>query len=589
MTDLLNELAEQGIRPPRGGSFRHGDNYTTCPKCSEHRHGANKTKPCLSVKLDDDGGAVWNCHHCGWAGNVPGRSAERGLTRRREPKAPPRRPDPPTETPRPDTFWAFFDKRSISREVVEEIGVYRGSHFFPQVGQEKPCIVFPYVKGGVLVNNKYRSAQKEFAQDRGAERTLFNLDQIADDVLIWVEGEMDVLACMTAGYRSVTTLPDGAPQKLKDEDDPRREDDKRFEAFVNATDRLERVQKVIIATDGDGPGGILAEELARRIGKERCWRVRWPEGTKDANEVLATYGAHALRSVIENARPYPIKGVHTAEDYRADVLALYRGELARGLSTGFDCLDPLMKLTGTGLLVVVTGIPNHGKSEFLDQLMVNYARNHGWRFAYCSFENRPHKHIAKLAEKVTGRPFYEYPGVNVPRMSEGEIEMAFEWIEDRVYFIRAQDDAPTMDWILEKAKWSVQRYGIKALIIDPYNEIEHRRPSGMTETEYLSQLLGKARRFGENHAVDVIFVAHPTKLQKLNDGQEPVPDLYDISGGAHWNNKADIGFAVWRDKSNPQSTTLVKVHKVRDKDLGMPGVADFEYHRLTGTYTGIPA
>ena len=34
--------------------------------------------------------------------------------------------------------------------------------------------------------------------------------------------------------------------------------------------------RIVIATDNDAPGDALAEELARRLGRERCWRVRWP-------------------------------------------------------------------------------------------------------------------------------------------------------------------------------------------------------------------------------------------------------------------------------------------------------------------------
>jgi twinkle protein len=39
------------------------------------------------------------------------------------------------------------------------------------------------------------------------------------------------------------------------------------------------------------------------------------------------------------------------------------------------------------------------------------------------------------------------------------------------------------------------RHGVHGLVIDPYNEIEHKRPSNMTETEYVSQLLGSPNRF----------------------------------------------------------------------------------------------
>ena len=46
-----------------------------------------------------------------------------------------------------------------------------------------------------------------------------------------------------------------------------------------------------------------------------------------------------------------------------------------------------------GELSIVTGIPNSGKSEFIDALMCNLAEMHGWSFALCSMEkkvsNRP--------------------------------------------------------------------------------------------------------------------------------------------------------------------------------------------------------
>lgn len=97
-------------------------------------------------------------------------------------------------------------------------------------------------------------------------------------------------------------------------------------------DVLEKCTKVILATDNDPPGNILAEELARRIGAWKCWRVNWPkdlettilnpdaeppkEGMnekhwyrKDANEVLMKDSIQVLQAYIQNAQPYPVKGL----------------------------------------------------------------------------------------------------------------------------------------------------------------------------------------------------------------------------------------------------------------------------------------
>jgi twinkle protein len=88
---------------------------------------------------------------------------------------------------------------------------------------------------------------------------------------------------------------------------------------------LDQATRILLATDNDEPGQALAEELARRLGRERCWRVRFPSGDpelspplseepppgfrKDANDVLLNDGPQALHSLIQRAEPYPIRGL----------------------------------------------------------------------------------------------------------------------------------------------------------------------------------------------------------------------------------------------------------------------------------------
>ena len=363
------------------------------------------------------------------------------------------------------------------------------------------------------------------------------------------------------------SVPDGAPQKVKaGEVDP--EDNAKFEYVWNCKAELACVTKIILACDADGPGRALEEELARRLGRERCWRVAWPDGNdvqlKDANEVLVGCGAEVLRECIEAAQPYPIRSLHDAGQFESDVLMLYRHGPKRALSTGWPALDSYMKIR-EGELSVVTGTPGSGKSEFIDALAVNLAKQFGWRFAVCSFENPPDEHLSKLAEKYLGMPFWQGPA---PRMGEGDLQRALEWINDRFYFIRADDEAPTIDWILEAAKSAVMRYGARGLIVDPYNEIESKRPSTMSETEYVSQVLGKVKRFAQTHGCHVWFVAHPAKMHRDTNGAIPVPSLYDISGSAHWVNKADLGIVVHRNPNKVPPETEIHVRKVRFKSVG---------------------
>lgn len=226
-----------------------------------------------------------------------------------------------------------------------------------------------------------------------------------------------------------------------------------------------------------------------------------------------------------------------------------------------------------GQFVAVTGIPNHGKSRFLDQIAVQMARLHDWKWGVFSPETGNGQHISDLCEIVAERPFHE--GLT-PRMSEAELRSALAWVRANFFFIDAQDHTPSVDWVLEKAKSAVLRYGIRALIIDPYNELEAGRPPQMTETEFVSQLISKCKRFARTHDVTVFMVVHPTKISSQGQTVEPMPGLYDMAGSAHWRNKADAGIVVYRDFENAR--TIVASKKIRRQPVcGSPGAVEFVF------------
>lgn len=563
------DLASHGIRL---GSKTMGNHKALCPRCSHDRKPQNRRDRCLSVKIEPDGHAVWNCHNCSWTGSSRSRLREVNM-----PRAPIAMPKPTIPAIRyvgalPQAVLAWFEARGISRDVVERNGI----------GFSEGAIQFPYRRGGDVVNIKSRLlSEKRFWQVKDAEKVFYGLDDVDGTEAIIVEGEMDKLALEEAGIRNVLSVPDGAPEEVRAEMPPPREDAK-FAYLWNCHDMLDRLTKVILAVDGDGPGSALAEELARRIGRERCWRVSWPAlndvECKDANEVLLAFGPEVLREVIESAEPYPIRSLYRPLDFNDEVFALYRGDTMPALSTGWADLDKHM-LIRPGELTVVTGFPGAGKSEFIDALAMNLIERHGWSVAFCSFENPPAEHLSKLIEKHIGAPFWPGPR---QRMDEGNVAAGLHWLQERVVLIRADDESPTIEFILEKARAAVLRHGIKGLVIDPYNEIEHKRPPGMTETEYVADMLAKVKRFGQNHGVHVWFVAHPAKPFRDDKSRGSPLTLYDIAGSAHWVNKADIGIIVESDHN--AGSAVIHVKKVRFKEVGKKGSVPFDFDRATGTY-----
>ena len=257
-----------------------------------------------------------------------------------------------------------------------------------------------------------------------------------------------------------------------------------------------------------------------------------------------------------------------------------RGGLPKGTPAGWPSIDKLYTV-GLGQWTLLTGTPNSGKSEFLDAMMVNLAKRESWKFVIFSPENWPLElHHTKIIEKYVGKPFD--PGPN-QRVDETELDDAEAWMAGK--FLFAKPEKNTLTSILNEANqfagFDVFKLGI---VIDPWNQLEHYRPNNMSETEYVSQTLTDVITWVRERNAHLWLVAHPAKLQKNKDGKLPVPTPHDVSGSAHFWNKADNCITVWRDQVEGSQEVQIHVQKIRFKHIGRIGAAVLKYDRVTGRY-----
>jgi twinkle protein len=261
-----------------------------------------------------------------------------------------------------------------------------------------------------------------------------------------------------------------------------------------------------------------------------------------------------------------------------DYMRLYReGGLRPGQSTGWRGLDELYTVEG-GQWTVVTGAPGSGKSEWLDALMVNLAEAGDWAFAIYSPENHPvSTHMVKLVEKRTRKPFGE--GVH-KRMTDAEAREGFVWVGERFMWLDPHHKSP--DELIHAAldhRRAERKFGI---VLDPWNTLEHQRGT-MNETDYVSFILTEVQKLAREASAHVWLVVHPAKIQRNKDGTRPVPTPYDISGSAHWYNKADNIITVHRNQVEGQDVDI-HVQKIRFKHIGHVGLATLKYDRVVGRY-----
>lgn len=462
-----------------------------------------------------------------------------------------------------------FEKRGISNNTLLRFKISQSVEWMFKAQAKIPVVCFNYYRDGELVNIKFRGKDKDFSLVKGAELILYNIDAIKDtDTAIIVEGEIDCLSMYEAGIYNCVSVPNGAAKNNN------------LTYIDNCIEYLIDKKKIIIAVDNDEIGQKLKDELARRLDIDRCFYLDYPQDCKDANDVLIKYGKESLKQLVYNALPFPIKGIVDASELTQSIDDLYLNGYPKGLKTGIEGLDEHFLLL-EGLFTTVTGIPGSGKSEFIDYIMAKTAINHEWKWGVVSFENTPPVfHATKIIEKLSGKAFDFRVNPN-HRISKYELDLYKDYLSQTFYFINTQDADLTLDGILKKVAELVMRKGIKGVLIDPWNYIEHKIEPNESETQYISRALTTIRRAAIKLGIHIIIVAHPTKLSKIN-GKYEVPTLYNISGSAHFFNKTDNGITIYRDFQTNEVT--VYIQKIRFSFLGKLGSIKYNYNTYTRQY-----
>jgi len=469
---------------------------------------------------------------------------------------------------------AYLQARGISQPTADSLGLMSGSRWFKKMNSERPALGFVYGHQGNLYAAKWRAIEGKDFTAEGAAVTLYLADRLTDKSRVVItEGEMDALSYWEAGLEAVS-IPSGAIAASTADDAAR------LRWIAAHDDLLANAKEIYLAVDMDDPGQITAQELARRLGKTKCFKVEFPSGCKDANDTLVKFGVDALKATIDKAKPWPIEGIAQPVDFYSKVMDLYKNGLPPGKSTGWPSVDDVYTLN-PGNLVVVTGIPGHGKSTFIDAMLVNAMQQHNWSVAYASFENPPEIHVSKLIALRQNKPFGYGP---TPRITDAELDEGMAWVQEHVTFLTNDGVMPTVESLIERFETAVRRDGVKVCVVDPFNFIKLGGKDGAVDTEAINEMLSKIKMFAQRCEVVFFIIAHPAK--PMNQGSDWVPTGYSISGSAHWYNRADFGLTMHRN----EKASVLHVWKCRFAHQGRNGKAELLYDKPTGGFVepGLP-
>lgn len=444
---------------------------------------------------------------------------------------------------------AWIESRGIDPQLAAAFGMETVQR------EGKNWLALPYVQDGEIINHKYRlTSEKDHRMDTGAPLALWNADCLSDPKVrngqapvVITEGEWDALAAIQSGFAFTVSVPNGAPSsETKDLDGARR-----YDWVDRHAEDLAAVREFIIASDDDAAGHYLRADLVALLGAERCRFIDYPFPCKDLNEVLAEYGPQKVVDCISTAKPFPVQGLYGVDDFPE------RGEV-RSFTIGVDPISDMIAIV-PGTLTVITGYANMGKSTLLNKI-IGHVMAHHFPVCVASFETdvKPIL-IDGLRMAILGCGKHDLPGIDKRQVDQ--------LIRERLTIISQSVDED-MEMDLEKflglARLAVVRHGAKMIVLDPWNELEHKSRHGESEHEYTGRALRAIKRFAKQYDVAFWIAAHPTKPEK---GVSTIPGLYAVSGSAHWANKADYGLTYHRPKFDVNEASIV-VSKVR---MGLPG------------------
>lgn len=493
-----------------------GEQKVRCPNCK--KLGKEHWKDtCLSINTER---GVYNCHKCSWKGTVKKFEKMREYTK----------PNKINMKNLSEKGRKFLNDRGITNEVIDGNKIVSSS--------DDRNVYFPYFKNGEFINYKKRGVDgKFFAQAKDAKPIIYNYDGVkGKEKIVICEGEIDSLSWEVAGVKWHTSVNMGAPN-VGD-----KSIDKKLECLTTCYDVFDEASAIYIATDNDDNGRNLQQELIRRFGAEKC-RIVDLRPFKDANEVLLAEGAESLRNRLKNALTPKVEGVFEVDDVIESMLDGFENGQERGSTTYIPQVDNAWTWR-SGEVNIWTGYQNEGKSLFLNQLATIKAYHDGWKFGVFSPENMPMKDFFNdLVEMYIGKSSDPYYKNN--QMTKDEYLEAINFVKRHFFLIYPQKNF-NLDSIFERAKFLVKTKGIRSLIIDPYNTVQHKMGRGEREDLYISRFMSELKRFAVDNKISVNLVAHQVTPQKDDSGRYYKPDVNRIKGGGTFSDKADNVMFVWR-------------------------------------------
>jgi twinkle protein len=399
-------------------------------------------------------------------------------------------------------------------------------------------VLFPYMRDNEVLHIKYRSVrEKKFWSSAGTEKLLFGwqgLDKHTRAVCL-TEGEMDTLALAEYGLQSLS-IPFGAGTKDKQD------------WIENEWDNLSRFDTIYLAMDMDGSGQKTVQELAERLGRERCRVIKLPR--KDANACLME-GIHkgVIIEAVRAAKTLDPEELRGASDFEDDVIDRFYPKSLADQGFKLPWFSVATNFTaGWGETTIIAGYAGHGKSEICGQIALDAMRQKE-RVCVASLEFKSSKWIQRLIRQATTN---ELPPVAL-------IKTAFGWMSDSLWAVDIYGSAKA-DRILQVFEYAYRRYGVRVFVIDNFTKL------GIADDNLAEQkrVMNCITEFSVKFSVHVILVHHLRKEE--TDYANTNMSKLSLKGSSSIGDLADNIFLCYRNRAKEKLMKSSKFMEMSPED-----------------------
>jgi twinkle protein len=499
-----------------------------CFQCGKEDHCYMEIHGNESEQKQRDG--LWMCQHCSKSGNlyalkshlgliVPGVSSQKewGSDKKSDPL-------PDVEACHTalladgQALDYLQNIRGFSLEIIKKQKLGVKQHFFRETGEVK-ALVIPYLLNDNCIWAKYRTLPdpddlkkipKAFASPKGWDAVLYNLEALAGVTdIVLVEGECDCIAALDKGVTNICGVPGANIKKAE---------------WIQKLDTLE---KVYILYDNDKVGQKAAQDLACRIGIEKCWKVTLPnfmvttdEGVerkgKDINEWFMHGGtAELFQELLASAVLFDVDGVAGS----SAAIDEFTEEL-EGKGAGQKYIWPLIQNLvqfDEGDIIDILAPEKIGKTTFglnLLEYMVDTYGEDG--LILCTEMTR-----ARLARKwvchksgiADNLPKTPEEAVFLTNQFKQAIPVVKQLITDRkgdLYFCYPKYQ--TMDDIYKLLVDCIRRYGVKWIMVDNLQRLCDTTIGNHNRTQWLSEISKKLSQIAKDYNVQMVRILQPHRI-----------------------------------------------------------------------------